>query len=268
LELKKDLIVQIAKVSKMVLLGFPSALSFAILIMSLDKSSERVQRMFGQIAGRYDRLNRLLSLGIDRSWRRRTVRLVPPAGEGPILDVCTGTADLALAYWRATRGRVPIVGADFCPEMLAVAREKCLRACAAEQITLIEADALHLPFGDDTYQIVCVAFGLRNLNDPDAGLREMARVCRPGGRVAVLEFSTPIAWPWRGLYGWYGRRVLPRVGETLSRNAEGAYNYLPQSISRFPQAEALLERMQAAGLKTVRQVRFTFGIATLYIGEK
>jgi len=235
--------------------------------MSLDKSSARVQRMFGQIARRYDLLNRLLSLGIDRSWRRRTVRLVPPQGDAPILDVCTGTADLALAYWRASRGRTPIVGTDFCPPMLEIARKKCRRAGAGEAITLMEADTLHLPFPDGQFQIVCVAFGLRNLTDPDVGLREMVRVCRPGGRVAVLEFSLPTGWPLRTLYGWYFRHVLPRVGQALARNAEGAYNYLPASVGGFPQAEALAQRMRAAGLRSLRQHRFTLGIATLYVGE-
>ena len=233
-----------------------------------DKSSARVQRMFGEIAGRYDMLNRVLSLGIDRSWRRRTVKLVPPVGDAPILDVCTGTADLALAYWRAGGGQVPIVGADFCPPMLAIGREKCRRAGAEEQITLVEADALRLPFPDDTFQIVSVAFGLRNVSDTDAGLREMARVCRPGGRVAVLEFSTPAAWPWGAVYAWYFRRVLPRIGQALARNTQAAYNYLPQSVGRFPQAEALAERMQAAGLEEVQFHPFTFGIATLYVGIK
>jgi len=250
--------------------------------MALDKSSARVQRMFGQIARRYDFLNRLLSLGIDRSWRRRTVRLVPPQGDAPILDVCTGTADLALAYWRAARQArkrrekkgtgtssepVPIFGTDFCPPMLEIARQKCRRAGAAEAITLLEADTLHLPFPEGTFQIVCVAFGLRNLTDPDVGLREMVRVCRPGGRVAVLEFSMPTGWPLRTLYGWYFRHVLPRVGQALARNDQRAYNYLPASVGGFPQAEALAERMRAAGLQNVEQHRFTLGIATLYVGE-
>jgi demethylmenaquinone methyltransferase/2-methoxy-6-polyprenyl-1,4-benzoquinol methylase len=234
----------------------------------LDKSAARVRQMFGQIAERYDLLNRVLSLGIDRSWRRRTTELVPPEGEAPILDVCTGTADLALAYWRRSGGRAAIVGADFCPPMLAVARQKCRRAGAEEQITLLEADALRLPFADDTFQIVSVAFGLRNVSDTDAGLREMVRVCRPGGRVAVLEFSTPTAWPLGALYGWYFQRVLPRVGQALARNTQAAYNYLPQSVSRFPQAEALAERMRAAGLGEVWFRPFTFGVATLYVGKK
>ena len=247
--------------------------------MPLDKSPARVQQMFGEIAGRYDFLNRLLSLGIDRSWRRKTVQLVPPEGDGPILDVCTGTADLALAYWRAGRGQLPVVGTDFCEPMLAIGREKCRRAGAAGSgdagtaampaaVTLLAADTLRLPFPDHTFQIVCVAFGLRNLSDTDAGLREMTRVCRPGGRVAVLEFSTPTAWPLGTLYGWYFRRVLPRIGQALARNTQAAYNYLPQSVGHFPQGEELAQRMAAAGLRDVWFKRFTLGVATLYVGRK
>jgi demethylmenaquinone methyltransferase/2-methoxy-6-polyprenyl-1,4-benzoquinol methylase len=224
--------------------------------------------MFAEIARRYDLLNRLLSLGIDRRWRRQTVRLVPPRDEQPILDVCSGTADLALAYFRASGKPVKIVAADFCRPMLAIAGRKCRRAGAGERIALVEADTLRLPFGDNLFQIVCVAFGLRNLSDTDAGLREMVRVCRLGGRVAVLEFSLPTAWPLRTLYGWYFRQVLPRVGEALARNRQGAYNYLPTSVGRFPQAEALAARMEAAGLARVRFHRFTLGIASLYVGEK
>ena len=236
--------------------------------MSVDKSSARVRRMFGEIAWRYDFLNRLLSLGIDRRWRRRTVRLVPPAGEGAILDVCSGTGDLALAYWRASGPAVRIVGADFCHPMLAIARRKCRRAGASDRVTLLEADTRRLPFPDGTFQIVCVAFGLRNVADTDAGLREMARVCRPGGRVAVLEFSMPRGRLLGAVYRWYFRRVLPRVGEALARNAQGAYNYLPASVGQFPEGEALLGRMRLAGLSRVEAHRFTFGIATLYVGEK
>jgi demethylmenaquinone methyltransferase/2-methoxy-6-polyprenyl-1,4-benzoquinol methylase len=236
--------------------------------MDLDKSSARVRRMFAEIARRYDLLNHLLSLGIDRRWRRRAVRLVPPRGEGPILDVCTGTGDLALAYWREGGKAIRIVGADFCHPMLTIGNEKCRRAGAARRITLLEADARRLPFADDTFQIVCVAFGLRNVSDTDAGLREMVRVCRPAGRVAVLEFSTPAAWPLGALYGWYFHRLLPRIGQALARNRQGAYNYLPASVGRFPQAEALAGRMEAAGLGGVAYHRFTLGIATLYVGEK
>jgi demethylmenaquinone methyltransferase/2-methoxy-6-polyprenyl-1,4-benzoquinol methylase len=236
--------------------------------MTLDKSSTRVQQMFGEIAGRYDFLNRVLSLGIDRWWRRRTVKLVPPMGNAPILDVCTGTADLALAYWRAGKGQIAVVGTDFCRPMLERGREKCRRAQAGGSITLLEADTLQLPFAENTFQIVCVAFGLRNLSDTDAGLREMARVCRPGGRVAVLEFSSPTRRPLSTLYAWYFQHVLPRIGQTLARNTQAAYNYLPQSVGQFPQGEALVERMRAAGLEDIWFRRFTFGVATLYVGKK
>ena len=235
--------------------------------MTVDKSSSRIRQMFGEIAPRYDLLNHLLSLGIDRWWRRRTVRLVPPHDAWPILDVCTGTGDLALAYWRVGRGRVPIVGADFCRPMLALAAQKASRA-AGSAIVWVEADAQQLPFPDDLFQIVCVAFGLRNQSDPDRGLAEMARVCRPGGSVAVLEFSLPEPRLLRTLYGWYFRLVLPRVGQALATNRQKAYNYLPASVGEFPEREELAERMRRAGLGQVRYHPFTFGIATLYVGVK
>lgn len=234
----------------------------------IDKSSGRVRAMFGQIARRYDLLNRLLSLGIDRAWRRRTVELVPPEGDAPILDICTGTADLALAYWRKTREATPIIGADFCRPMLAIGREKLYRVGASHRVRLVEADALHLPFFADTFQIVCVAFGLRNLADTDAGLKEMARVCQPGGRVAVLEFAKPRRWPLRTVYNLYFHQVLPRVGQSLARNDKAAYRYLPDTVEQFPQGEALLERMRAAGLTATRCQTFTFGVAALSIGRK
>ena len=224
--------------------------------------------MFGEIARRYDLLNHLLSLGIDRRWRRRTVWLVPPSDGGPVLDVCTGTADLALCYWRAGRGRVRVVGADFCRPMLLLGEKKSRRARADGGLTLLEADAQQLPFADDRFEVVSVAFGLRNVSDTDRGLREMVRVCRPGGRVAILEFSLPEAWPLRKLYGWYFRFVLPIVGQALARNRQAAYNYLPQSVDEFPQREALAGQMQRAGLTQVRFYPFTFGVAILYVGVK
>jgi demethylmenaquinone methyltransferase/2-methoxy-6-polyprenyl-1,4-benzoquinol methylase len=237
--------------------------------VTLDKSSARIRQMFGQIARRYDLLNHLLSLGIDWRWRRRAVELVPPGGEAKwVLDVCTGTADLALAYWRGSGQQVRIVGADFCRPMLAVGRRKCRHAGAAGRVALVEADALRLPFGDDCFDIVCAAFGLRNLSDTDAGLREMVRVCRPAGQVAVLEFSTPGGRALGGCYGWYFRRVLPRVGQALARNRQEAYNYLPASVGQFPQGEALAERMRAAGLVEVQCRPFTLGVCTLYTGKK
>jgi demethylmenaquinone methyltransferase/2-methoxy-6-polyprenyl-1,4-benzoquinol methylase len=224
--------------------------------------------MFGEIAGWYDFLNHALSMGIDRRWRRLTTRLVPPPDEAPVLDVCTGTADLAVAYWEAGGRRGEVVGVDFCRPMLRRGREKVARLEATEHIRLIEGDASALPFAADQFALVCVAFGLRNISDTDRGLAEMVRVCRAPGQVAVLEFSRPRnAWL-RRLYGWYFHRVLPRVGQALSRNRQAAYSYLPASVGEFPEGEALGERMRNAGLIDVWFRPLTFGIATLYVGRK
>ena len=224
--------------------------------------------MFGEIAGRYDFLNHLLSAGIDRRWRRRTAQLAPPREGGPVLDVCTGTGDLALAYWRAGGGRMEVVGADFCRPMLEIALRKVRRAGAGDRIRLVEADAEKLPFENDRFEIVSVAFGLRNINDTDLGLREMARVCRPGGRVVVLEFSMPRSRIIRGVYERYFRRLLPLMGQALAKNRLGAYNYLPASVEEFPQDEALAQRFRGVGLKEVCYRRLTLGVATLYMGVK
>ena len=236
--------------------------------MPVDKSGQRVQRMFASIAPRYDFMNHLLSMNTDRYWRWRTVRLVPPAGEHPILDLCTGTGDLAFAYNKAAGGKTPIVAADFCHEMLEVGRQKKLKRGDQLPIEFVQADAQSLQFDDNTFQLVTVAFGLRNVADTDLGLREMTRVCRPGGKVAVLEFSLPRWQPLRGVYGWYFRSVLPRLGQMFARNDDSAYSYLPQSVTEFPEYEALATRMQAAGLEAVEFHPFTFGVATLYIGTK
>jgi len=236
--------------------------------MPVDKSGQRVQQMFGEIAPRYDLLNHLLSLNVDRYWRWRTVRIVQAESERPILDVCTGTGDLAFAFYRRTQGRVPIVATDFCPQMLEIGEAKKRKAGIGEGVSFMEADAQRLPFGDDHFQIVSVAFGLRNVADTDGGLREMTRVCQPGGQVAVLEFSMPQWQPFRDLYGWYFRNVLPRIGQLLARNRHSAYHYLPSSVGEFPSGEALARRMRAAGLATVTLHPLTGGIATLYVGRK
>jgi demethylmenaquinone methyltransferase/2-methoxy-6-polyprenyl-1,4-benzoquinol methylase len=234
----------------------------------LDKREPRIRTMFGNIARHYDLLNHLLSLNVDRWWRWRTTRLAPPRGEEPILDVCTGTGDLALAYDRAARGRVPIVGTDFCLPMLLPACAKTRRRRAGERIRFVEADTQQLPFPDDTFQLTTVAFGLRNVTDTDRGLAEMVRVTRPGGRVAILEFSRPRHWLFGRLYRAYFRWVLPAVGQLISRSREQAYEYLPASVQEFPDGEALAEKLRGHGLREVRWYPLTFGIATLYVGTK
>ncbi len=236
----------------------------------LDKKEARIRRMFGQIAPWYDFLNHLLSLNIDKRWRDRTARLVPPgpASAGPMLDLCTGTGDLALTYDRAANGALSIVGADFAHEMLVRAALKSDKAGAAARVQFVECDAQALPFADNTFQLVTISFGLRNVTDMDKGLREMVRVTKPGGRVAVLEFSKPRNRVLGRLYLWYFRYLLPLVGQLLSRSKESAYRYLPASVLQFPDYEALADRMRAAGLTDVTFEPFTFGIATLYVGVK
>lgn len=223
--------------------------------------------MFGEIAPRYDLLNHLLSGGIDYYWRWRTVRAAAPRGVAPILDVCTGTGDLALAYSRAGRG-APVVGADFTHEMLVRAHDKRPAGPGSLQVGFVEADAQRLPFADDQFQIVCVAFGLRNVADTRCGLQEMIRVCQPGGRVVVLEFSTPRNRAFGACYRWYFRHVLPRIGQLLARNRESAYSYLPQSVSEFPDGQRLVDIMRECGLASATCRPLTLGIATLYIGWK
>ncbi len=235
---------------------------------TVDKSGPRIRQMFGEIAGRYDLLNHLLSLNVDRYWRWRTVHAVPPVPGGKVLDMCTGTGDLALAYHRAAKGESQVVGADFCHEMLAIGRQKSERAGAQHALTFVEADAQNIPLASNQFHVVAVAFGLRNVADTDAGLAELVRVCAPGGQVAVLEFSTPRWQPFKAIYGWYFRNVLPRIGQLVSRNRHSAYRYLPESVGEFPQDEQLAERMRAAGLSDVWYRSFTLGVATLYVGKK
>jgi len=235
---------------------------------TIDKSGERVQRMFGEIAPYYDRMNHLLSLNIDRYWRWWTVKKLAPQPGDMILDICTGTGDLAIAFQRATGGQSQIVGADFCPEMLELGRRKQARARIGPELSFVQADAQHLPFDDNRFAIAAVAFGLRNVADTDRGLAEMMRVCQPGGQVAVLEFSTPRWQPLRGIYLLYFRHVLPRIGQWLARNQSDAYEYLPATVAQFPDGQALAERMRGVGLKNIKYWPLTFGIATLYVGRK
>lgn len=234
--------------------------------MTVDKSNDRVRKMFGEIAPNYDRMNHLLSMNVDRYWRWKTVCKLAPNRTDPILDVCTGTGDLAFAFQKYTQGAVPVVGSDFCFEMLAVGIQKS-KQCRRD-VTFIEADAQNLPFADNQFQIVSAAFGLRNVANTDQGLAEMVRVCRPQGQIAVLEFSIPRYQPIKGLYGWYFKNVLPRIGQFLARNDSSAYNYLPDSVGEFPCYEKLTERMLAAGCSSAKFYPLTGGIATLYIGIK
>ncbi|MGL5098386.1 MAG: ubiquinone/menaquinone biosynthesis methyltransferase, partial [Planctomycetia bacterium] len=190
---------------------------------AVDKRGDKIRAMFGSIAGRYDLLNSVLSMTIDRWWRRLVVRKVPPENGSPILDCCTGTGELAVLYARRAGGRAPVVAADFCHEMLQVAAVK--RRRLPHPFAIVEADALQLPFPDGLFQLVTVAFGLRNVADSDRGIAEMIRVVEPGGRLAILEFSRPRVPGLRWLYLAYFRYILPKVGQKVSANNHDAYNY-------------------------------------------
>jgi len=239
----------------------------------VDKSGDKVRGMFAEIAPRYDLVNRILSGGIDLWWRHVAVRLAPPPLGGAMLDVCTGTGDLAIAYAdraaapAAAQGLVPrIVASDFCRPMLDRGRDKA--AVRHPQIEWIEADAMALPFSAADFDLVTVAFGLRNIADTRRGLVEMARVCRPGGTLAILEFSLPANSIVRSGYLWYFRNVLPRLGNAVARNASDAYTYLNQSVEDFPSGERLAALVRSVGFTAVEQHPLTFGIATLTLATR
>ncbi|MBV8488186.1 MAG: ubiquinone/menaquinone biosynthesis methyltransferase [Planctomycetaceae bacterium] len=236
--------------------------------VTTDKSDHRVRRMFASIARRYDLLNHLLSLNIDRSWRRFTTRAVPPRPGELVLDCCTGTADLALAYDLAAGGRSLIVGMDFCHEMLVLGRQKAVRRGAIGRVILIEGDTQRLPVPDDTFAVVSVAFGLRNVRDTVRGIDEMIRVARPGGKVAILEFSRPRGKLLGKLYLAFFQHVLPRVGEAIAPNEDQAYHYLPRTVLAFPDGQEMLNLLASRGLIDMKSYPLTLGIATLYVGTK
>ncbi len=215
--------------------------------------------MFGRIAHRYDLLNRVLSLGCDVSWRRAVSQRVAAARPALVLDVCTGTGDLALAI-----GDGLVVGADFCLPMLDLAKKKI--ADRGRRLPLCAADALHLPFSDGSADVVTVAFGARNFSDLGAGLAELARALRPGGLLLVLEFSRPRG-PLAPILGWWARNVPPRIGRMMSGDSE-AYSYLPASVSTFADSAEMCRNLTAAGLDHVRARPMTGGVVTLYEGVR
>jgi demethylmenaquinone methyltransferase/2-methoxy-6-polyprenyl-1,4-benzoquinol methylase len=224
--------------------------------------------MFASIARRYDFLNHLLSLNIDCFWRRYTTQTVPPQPGEPVLDCCTGTADLALAYDRAARGLAPVVATDFCREMLILGRDKVRRQGASGRVVLIEGDTQRLPVPADTFCVVCVAFGLRNVSDTIRGIDEMIRAARPGGKVAILEFSRPTGRVLGRLYLAFFRHVLPLVGQAIAPNDDQAYHYLPRTVLEFPDGQQMLDLLSSRGLVALQHHPLTLGVATLYVGTK
>ena len=226
-------------------------------------SARWVRDMFGRIARRYDLLNHLLSFNLDRRWRARLVQRAGALGPGAcVLDLCCGTGDVMLALEdRRTGARV--LASDFCHPMLMEAQRKI--AARGRRNPLFEADALALPLRDASLDLITIAFGFRNLANYNRGLEEFLRVLKPGGLLAILEFSQPTNSAFRALYGFFSRRVLPRVGGLISGSRD-AYSYLPESIEKFPGAEGLAGTMRAAGFSRVEFERMTGGAVALHLG--
>ena len=227
---------------------------------------EEVREMFDNIAPRYDLLNHTLSVNIDRIWRRRAVNEVRRANPRRILDVATGTGDLAIALARRIRD-VQVMGVDLSEEMLAVARRKVEARGLDSRIVLERGDAEHLEVADASVDAATVAFGVRNFGDLAAGLRELARTIRPGGKVVILEFSRPRNRVFRALYEFYSYKILPRIGGMVSKDKR-AYEYLPASVGEFPAPKEFMAMMERAGFRECRARSQSFGIAQIYTGQK
>ena len=227
---------------------------------------EEVREMFDNIAPKYDLLNHTLSMSIDRVWRRRVVGEVRRAKPGRILDVATGTGDLAIAMARRIRD-VQVLGVDLSEQMLVVARRKIEARGLDGRIVLDRGDAERLAVADASVDVATVAFGVRNFGDLGAGLRELARTIKPGGKVVILEFSRPRNRVFRALYEFYSYKILPRIGGLVSRDKR-AYEYLPASVGEFPAPEEFMAMMARAGFRNCRARSQSFGIAQIYIGER
>ncbi len=224
--------------------------------------SRAVRSMFSGIAGRYDLLNHLLSANIDKRWRRKVRELLQKTLADPnaiVLDVACGTGDLSIELARDSRAMV--IGTDFCRPMLAVAAEK------SDSIPFVEGDAMELSFAADSFDAVTIAFGLRNLSNVADGLAELGRVLRPGGRLIVLEFSSPVVPGFRGVFNFYFAKILPRIGGLVS-GERGAYEYLPDSVSKFPDQKRLAALMEEKGFVGVTYTNLTGGIAAIHSGIK
>lgn len=230
------------------------------------KKSEQVEQMFDNIAPAYDQLNHTLSMGIDRSWRRKAIAWLRPFFPKRIMDVATGTGDFAILACRELHPD-QLIGTDISEGMMNVGREKVKKEGLSGKISFAREDCTSLSFADNSFDAVTVAFGIRNFEDLDKGLSEMCRVLTPGGHLVILELTTPDRFPMKQLFTIYSRAVIPVLGKLLSKD-NSAYRYLPQTIKAFPQGEVMKEVITSAGFSTVQFRRLTFGICTLYTATK
>jgi demethylmenaquinone methyltransferase/2-methoxy-6-polyprenyl-1,4-benzoquinol methylase len=225
----------------------------------------QVEQMFDSIAGRYDFLNHFLSLGIDKGWRKKAISSIKDLKPKQILDVATGTADLAIAALELNPEK--IIGIDISQQMLNVGIDKIRLMEKDKIITLTKGDSENLPFDNGSFDAVTVAFGVRNFEDLDKGLKEILRVLKPGGKIAILEFSKPRNFPFKQVYNFYFSNILPFLGRWVSKS-QNAYAYLPESVKHFPDGKDFLERLHLAGFKETKQTTLTFGTCSLYNGTK
>lgn len=226
----------------------------------------QVERMFNHIAPTYDQLNHTLSMGIDRSWRRKAIHTLRPYHPQQILDIATGTGDFAILACRELQPQ-SLIGADISEGMMEVGREKVQQAGLADKVSFAREDCTALSFADATFDAVTVAFGVRNFEHLDIALGEMCRVLRHNGHLVILELSTPDRFPMKQLFTLYSKVVMPLIGKLISKD-NSAYTYLPESIRAFPQGEVMQRSIRNAGFSQVRFRRLTFGICTLYVATK
>ena len=231
-----------------------------------DKTPSRIAGMFDSIAPRYDLLNRVLSLGLDQKWRRRGVAALRLAGPSRVLDLCSGTADLALAV-TARHPDASVVGVDFSGAMLRLGLDKVRRSGLERRIRLIRGDATRIPLPDASCDGGTIGFGIRNVAEPERALAELARVLRPGARLAIVEFGQPRIPGIRTLYAWYFRYLLPRIGKRVSHH-QNAYSYLPASVGAFPPPAEFVQTIESHGFVDVEAVPLTLGIVCLYAATR
>lgn len=230
-----------------------------------DTKKEQVRTMFNSVAHKYDLLNKLLSFGIDKIWRRITIKELKKINPKTVLDIATGTGDVAIAAIAANPDK--IIGVDISEGMMEIGRKKIAERNLDKIISLQQGDSEQLQFENESFDAVTVAFGVRNFQHLEKGLLEMLRVLKPGGKVFVLEFSKPTMFPIKQFYGFYSRYILPFVGKKISGDS-AAYTYLPESVKHFPSGKAFGEVLQKCNFKSVIIKPLTFGIVTLYIGAK
>ena len=233
----------------------------------LNKSPERISGMFDAIAGNYDFLNHLLSAGIDRRWRKRAIRSLQLKGSERVLDLCTGTGDLAIAALDASPGAQRVVGVDFAGAMLRVGLDKARGRAFGPRLALVRGDATRVPAASASVDAVTIAFGIRNVQDTAGACDEILRVLRPGGRLAVLEFAIPTTPGVRAAYLWYFNQVLPRIGKVISRH-NAAYGYLPASVGAFATPDEFVKILRHSGFTEINAVPLTLGIVYLYTARR